>query len=135
MNEGTGLVAGAAVVDITPQSSVFLFGYPNVPRWSTGTHDPLLASALYLSDGSTGTLFIANDIIFITLSSAKRIRQRISAQTQMQSTSVTDVTRGMQGILRITEETTEGTKQTNVSIGQLTKLAAELRSSVAGFKV
>jgi twitching motility protein PilJ len=60
---------------------------------------------------------------------------RISAQTQRQSASVNDVTRGMQGILRITEETTEGTKQTNVSIGQLTKLAAELRSSVAGFKV
>jgi len=60
---------------------------------------------------------------------------RISAQTQRQSSSVTDVTRGMQGILRISEETTEGTKQTNVSIGQLTKLAAELRSSVAGFKV
>ena len=60
---------------------------------------------------------------------------RISSQTQMQSTSVTEVTRGMQGILRITEETTEGTKQTNVSIGQLTRLAAELRSSVAGFKV
>ena len=59
----------------------------------------------------------------------------ISAQTQRQSSSVTDVTRGMQGILKITEETTEGTKQTNVSIGQLTKLAAELRSSVAGFKV
>ncbi|MEJ7668627.1 MAG: methyl-accepting chemotaxis protein [Casimicrobiaceae bacterium] len=60
---------------------------------------------------------------------------KISTQTQMQSTSVTDVTRGMQGILKITEETTEGTKQTNVSIGQLTKLAAELRSSAAGFKV
>ena len=59
----------------------------------------------------------------------------ISAQTQKQSMSVTDVTHGMQGILQITEETTEGTKQTNVSIGQLTKLAAELRSSVAGFKV
>jgi len=60
---------------------------------------------------------------------------RISTQTQMQSTSVSEVTKGMQGILRITEETTEGTKQTNVSIGQLTRLAAELRSSVAGFKV
>ncbi len=59
----------------------------------------------------------------------------ISAQTQKQSVSVSDVTRGMQGILQITEETTEGTKETNVSIGQLTKLAAELRSSVAGFKV
>jgi twitching motility protein PilJ len=61
--------------------------------------------------------------------------QSISAQTQKQSSSVTEVTRGMQGILQITEETTEGTKQTNVSIGQLTKLAAELRSAVAGFKV
>jgi twitching motility protein PilJ len=60
---------------------------------------------------------------------------RISAQTQRQSASVSDVTRGMQGILRISEEATEGSKQTNVSIGQLTKLAAELRSSVAGFKV
>jgi twitching motility protein PilJ len=59
----------------------------------------------------------------------------ISAQTQKQSASVSDVTRGMQGILKITEETTEGTKQTNVSIGQLSRLAAELRSSVAGFKV
>ncbi|HYR00940.1 MAG TPA: methyl-accepting chemotaxis protein [Casimicrobiaceae bacterium] len=59
----------------------------------------------------------------------------ISVQAQKQSTSVTDVTKGMQGILKITEETTEGTKQTNVSIGQLTRLAAELRSSVAGFKV
>ena len=59
----------------------------------------------------------------------------ISTQAQKQSASVTDVTRGMQGILKITEETTEGTKQTNVSIGQLTRLAAELRSSVAGFKV
>ena len=61
--------------------------------------------------------------------------EAISTQTQKQSASVSDVTRGMQGILQITEETTEGTKQTNVSIGQLTKLAAELRSSVAGFKV
>ena len=59
----------------------------------------------------------------------------ISTQTQKQSASVSDVTRGMQGILQITEETTEGTKQTNVSIGQLSKLAAELRNSVAGFKV
>ncbi|NDP43401.1 MAG: methyl-accepting chemotaxis protein [Aromatoleum sp.] len=59
----------------------------------------------------------------------------ISDQTQKQSASVSEVTRGMQGILKISEETTEGTKQTNVSIGQLTKLAAELRSSVAGFKV
>jgi twitching motility protein PilJ len=59
----------------------------------------------------------------------------ISEQTQTQLASVSEVTQRMQGILRITEETTEGTKETNVSIGQLTRLAAALRSSVAGFKV
>ena len=61
--------------------------------------------------------------------------QNISTQTQKQSSSVTDVTRGMQGILQITEETTEGTRQANVSIGELAKLADDLRASVAGFKV
>jgi hypothetical protein len=40
----------------------------------------------------------------------------------------------MQGILQIRGDH-GGNEQTNVSIGQLTKLAAELRSSVAGFKV
>ncbi|HEX8741453.1 MAG TPA: methyl-accepting chemotaxis protein [Casimicrobiaceae bacterium] len=60
---------------------------------------------------------------------------QISARTQTQSESVSEVTRGMQAILRVSEEATEGSKQTNVSIGQLTRLAAELRSSVAGFKV
>ena len=61
--------------------------------------------------------------------------QGISIQTQKQSSSVTDVTHGMQGILKITEETTEGTRQANVSIAQLAKLAEDLRASVAGFKV
>ncbi|HEX7329292.1 MAG TPA: methyl-accepting chemotaxis protein [Casimicrobiaceae bacterium] len=60
---------------------------------------------------------------------------QISARTQTQAESVSEVTRGMQAILRVSEEATEGSKQTNVSIGQLTRLAAELRSSVAGFKV
>ncbi|MGH8802720.1 MAG: methyl-accepting chemotaxis protein [Casimicrobiaceae bacterium] len=60
---------------------------------------------------------------------------QISARTQTQAESVSEVTRGMQAILHVSEEATEGSKQTNVSIGQLTRLAAELRSSVAGFKV
>jgi twitching motility protein PilJ len=84
-----------------------------------------------LSDAAGGAL---TEIQRVSRELAELIGQ-ISAQTQTQSASVADVTRGMQGILKITEETTEGTKQTNVSIGQLTKLAAELRSSVAGFKV
>src|SRR6266852_5803843 len=59
----------------------------------------------------------------------------ISAQTQKQSASVSDVTRGMQGILKITELTSEGTKKTAVSATKLGELAQGLKSSVAGFKL
>lgn len=77
------LQAGAAVADITPRQSVFLFGYPNVPRWSTGVHDPLLASALYVSDGITPALFLAADIIFVGLASTKRIRRKLARITHV----------------------------------------------------
>jgi len=41
----------------------------------------------------------------------------------------------MQQIQSVTMQTTEGTKQTAQSVGQLTSLAEELRASVAGFKL
>lgn len=59
----------------------------------------------------------------------------ISAQTRQQSASVLAVTHGMRDILQITEETTAGTNETNVSIARLAALAAELRNSAARFKV
>ena len=45
------LLAGAAAVDITPVDSQFLYGYPHVRRYSSGVHDRLFSSALYLNDG------------------------------------------------------------------------------------
>ena len=57
------LKAGSGVVDISPKHSQFLFGYPHVERYSTGINDPLLCSSLYLYDGKTEIMFIANDII------------------------------------------------------------------------
>jgi twitching motility protein PilJ len=41
----------------------------------------------------------------------------------------------MKQIQEITTLTTEGTKQTTASVGELTKLAEELRESVSGFKL
>jgi len=41
----------------------------------------------------------------------------------------------MKSILRVTQQTTAGTKETTVSIGQLAELAVELKGSVSGFKV
>jgi hypothetical protein len=73
------LLAGAATRDITPSFPVFLYGYPFVSRYSTGVHDPLLSSALYLSDGKTEAMFVANDIIWIGKASVRRIRERIAS--------------------------------------------------------
>ena len=65
------LIAGAAAADITPEGPQFLFGYPHVPRYSTGIHDPLLSSALFLADGATlALLLIANDVIYVSRQTA-----------------------------------------------------------------
>jgi twitching motility protein PilJ len=57
----------------------------------------------------------------------------VTAQSQAQAAGV--VATNMQDILNVTKQTTEGTKQTAVSIGQLAKLAQELKGSVANFKI
>jgi hypothetical protein len=82
------LLAGAAVADITPAGPVFLFGYPNVVRWSSGVSDPLLASALFLSDGKTSVLFIAASLIFIGTAHAREIRNRIAARVPVPAQNI-----------------------------------------------
>ena len=77
----TTLHAGAAEIEITPADSQFLWGYPHVKRYSTGVHDSLYSSALYLDDGSTRVLFIANDIIFVDKEITRRAREGIGAAT------------------------------------------------------
>ncbi len=81
------LYAGAASVDITPEDSQFLFGYPHVERYSTGTHDPLTANALYLRDGGEA-IFISADVIFVSREIVARVRERIASSTGVDSASV-----------------------------------------------
>jgi twitching motility protein PilJ len=61
--------------------------------------------------------------------------ESITATTQQQAKAASTVATSMQDILNITQQTTEGTKRTAVSIGQLAELAKELKGSVAGFKI
>lgn len=75
------LHAGAAVADITPYDAQFLFGYPFVHRYATGVNDRLYSSALYLTDGQTPVVFIANDIIFVTREMTQRIRDAVFEAT------------------------------------------------------
>ena len=79
------LLAGCAARDISPTEPMFLAGYPHVPRTSTGVHDPLLASALYLADGKTELLLIGVDILFISQRSTALCREAISRRTGIPS--------------------------------------------------
>ncbi|MDR1724723.1 MAG: hypothetical protein LBR84_12395 [Tannerella sp.] len=82
------LKAGAASVDITPQKAYFLFGYPFVERMSEGVNDPLLSSALYLTDGETGTILISNDVIYVSKASVARVRNEVSKQTGIPNSNI-----------------------------------------------
>jgi hypothetical protein len=68
-------------VDVTPRGPTFLFGYPHVPRLSTGMHDPLECAAFFLESGNTRLLFLANDVIFVSKSQTAEIRRRIFERT------------------------------------------------------
>jgi twitching motility protein PilJ len=59
----------------------------------------------------------------------------ITTTTEQQAKAASDVAVSMQDILNITQQTTEGTKRTAVSIGELAELAKELKGSVSGFKI
>ena len=84
-----------------------------------------------LSDAAGQAL---NEIETVTNNLAQLIGA-ISTATVAQTEVAATVSRNMQQIQNITSQTTEGTKSTATSIGQLTGLAEELRGSVAGFKL
>ncbi|HET6756552.1 MAG TPA: methyl-accepting chemotaxis protein [Burkholderiales bacterium] len=59
----------------------------------------------------------------------------ITFAMRSQAESAIKVAENMEGILEITGQTTQGTQQTAQSMRQIAKLAGELKSSVAGFKL
>lgn len=67
--------------------------------------------------------------------SLARLIEEISNATEAQTKAAATVSLNMQQIQSITLQTSDGTQKTANSIGQLTTLAEELRSSVAGFKL
>jgi hypothetical protein len=83
-----GIKAGSSQIDITPKDSQFLFGYPHVERMSTGVHDPLLSSALYLENGKEKVLFIANDIVFVDKELTRKTRSRIEQASGVRSDAI-----------------------------------------------
>ncbi|MDR0440482.1 MAG: hypothetical protein LBI59_05785, partial [Candidatus Accumulibacter sp.] len=64
-----------------------------------------------------------------------KLIERISGDTRRQADAATGVAERMRDILKVTEQTTVGTQRTASAVGELAGLAAELKGSVAGFKV
>jgi twitching motility protein PilJ len=84
-----------------------------------------------LSDAAGQAL---SEIDQVTKSLAQLIEQ-ISRSTSAQAEATNQVAQNMQEILDITRQTTRGTQQTAGSIRDLSAVAQELKSSVAGFKL
>lgn len=59
----------------------------------------------------------------------------VSSAAQRQAAQASATAKDMQGILKITQQTTEGTEHTAMSVGALALMAKELRDSVARFNV
>lgn len=59
----------------------------------------------------------------------------ISMSTQIQTDMAGKVAHAMRNILQITQQATDGTRLTANSVAQLTNLSADLKGSVAGFKL
>ena len=100
-----------------------------VSAMETATRDVVAGAAL--SDSAGQALVEIRSVS----SEAASLIEQISTDTQRQAASATRVAESMRGIQAITEQTTRGTKQTAVSIGELADLAVELKGSVSGFKV
>lgn len=72
------LKAGAATTDISPNYPAPLYGYPHVGRVSTGIHDPILCSALYLDNGSQALVLMALDVLFLDPTTARSLRGAVA---------------------------------------------------------
>ena len=71
------LQAGAAEIDITPHVGYRMAGYFN-ERLATGTHDPLKAKAIVLSDGKEKFAFAFCDLVGVTLHVTTNARAQFS---------------------------------------------------------
>lgn len=77
------LHAAAAQIDITPPPGTYMTGFAARVLPATGTHDPLMARALMLSDGAVSLVLISCDLIGFTPSCAYAIRSRIAAHLRI----------------------------------------------------
>jgi len=75
------LLAGVAVVDITPPVGTPLAGFASRDHGAESVHDALRSKALVLDDGATRLCLITNDLIGLSAEMVARIRGLIETAT------------------------------------------------------
>ena len=100
-----------------------------VAAMETATRDVVEGAQLTDAAGQ-----VLSEIERVSTETAELI-ERISGDIQEQAATAGRVAGTMKDILAITDQTTRGTQQTAVSVGELADLAVELKGSVSGFKV
>jgi len=79
--KGEGLIAGAAVMDITPKraytDSIYIAGFMQ-GRKSSGVRDPITARALFLFDGKTPLVLVTLDLVGYSYDAVVNIRDKVS---------------------------------------------------------
>lgn len=73
----SSFAAGSARVEITPESSVPMFGAAVTEKWSSGTHDPLYARAVVVSQNETTLGIVSLDSARCTGALYESIREVI----------------------------------------------------------
>ncbi len=74
------LLSAIARRPVTPEQPLFLFGYPHTPRLSTGVHDPLYTTALYLESAGQCALLISIDVLMLSTAFMTACRQEIATR-------------------------------------------------------
>src|SRR5690606_27532502 len=100
-----------------------------VSAMETATRDVVEGAQLTDAAGQ-----VLSEIERVSAETAELIEQ-ISGDIQQQAATAGRVAGPKKELLAITDQTTRGTQQTAVSVGELADLAVELKGSVSGFKV
>ncbi len=82
--DSSGLTAGVARIDITPEKPVTMFGYDARKDLSTGVHDPLSARVLAFEAGGTRLVLISTDLIGFYSGTADHLRQALLSEFHLQ---------------------------------------------------
>lgn len=83
------LLAGIAVVDLTPSAGIAMSGFAARTAPALGVHDPLSARAVALTDGRGASLIVVADLVALTVSQAGRLRSAIAEKTGLDRSAVT----------------------------------------------